>query len=90
MANIQQCDGCGKVSPNERNEFIANHWFTVSVERSERLGFFWGFNKQEFLLCEDCMGLGEHSGAVKKWLDKLHTTLRRWFGNREEVEVIDT
>ena len=89
MANLKQCDGCGKCSPNEKGEYIANRWLTVNVSQMQRFHIIWSHYSQEFLLCEDCMGLGEHHGAVMRWLDKLHTAIKRYFPSREEPESVD-
>ncbi len=48
MADITQCDGCGKVSPDENRLFIANKWYVLKVTSTA--------TKYESKIdyCEDC------------------------------------
>lgn len=69
MAELQQCDICKKISPDERGLHIANHWTHVHLDhcsdKPERLfsntnrftrviGGFLTSHHEEALVCEEC------------------------------------
>ena len=50
MADLKKCDGCGKISPNEKGLYIANGWYNVYVTKQEIASI--------FIFCDECMGQG--------------------------------
>jgi len=59
MSTIEQCDGCGALSPDDEGLYHGNHWFEVKVKSRS-----WAFNNRfyhpnEMLFCEKCMGIQE-------------------------------
>jgi hypothetical protein len=55
MADLKQCDTCGVISPNNKGEYIANHWTTMRVVYAEGLR---SSRTTDFLVCCDCIARG--------------------------------
>jgi len=54
MATIQQCDFCGKLSPDKEGYFIANDWFEVEITERKRAFLNRFYRPQKLLLCRFC------------------------------------
>lgn len=53
MAKYLGCDVCGKLSPNEKGEYIANRWSLIAVRSS-----FDAPREREYNICDTCIGHG--------------------------------
>lgn len=76
MADLKQCDTCGKISPDENGLHIANHWpdfklkhgtrdspplFSGSRTWTQVIGGFLTRHHEEATICCECYGLVRES-----------------------------
>ena len=62
MAIILQCDGCGKQSPDERGERIADDWVNVNVQtQRQRSG---GRSGVQMCFCDPCFKRLDGEGVL--------------------------
>lgn len=71
MAQLDKCDGCGKLSPDGNDLYIANNWFRVKVLDKKRRGYreddyLW----DDYIICRECFGLKEKQ-SVWSWLARI-------------------
>lgn len=48
MAELKKCDGCGKISPDEKGLHIANGWYIVNVYGPRKV-------HGEYIFCHECL-----------------------------------
>ncbi len=85
MADLTQCDGCGKISPNEHGLHTANRWLEVTIKK--RAIDSW---PQSYIFCRACMGMVERSTPAKTCFGLIREKLLWFFaGTRTPIESED-